>query len=186
VHLSRPAAIAVVVVSLVLPSSVLAACGQQCVASQTAPVEHDSSFVGRVTAKRDTAVDFTVESVRTTSGSTADPHVPDPGSTVTVYYPEDNEKFLHSGSRYEVVVEWEAGRYRSNIHEAQDCGGYSGTTHVDGSAIDTADFPWLHHAVLFFALAPVIGLALITAIVWNQRRRRRRRIRVPGDEYVEE
>ncbi len=58
---------------------------------------------------------------------------------------------------------------------------YSGTTHVDGSAIDTADFPWLHHAVLFFALAPVIGLAVVAAAVWNHRRRRRRRTTVMHD-----
>ena len=55
-------------------------------------------------------------------------------------------------------MEWYAGQFQSNIHQAGDCGSYSGTTHVDGSAIDSADFPWLHHAVLFFALAPVIGL----------------------------
>jgi hypothetical protein len=81
VHLSRPAAIAVVVVSLLLPSSVLAACGQECASSQNAPVAHDSSFVGTVAAKRDAAVDFVVESVRTTAGRPADPHAPDPRVT---------------------------------------------------------------------------------------------------------
>jgi hypothetical protein len=178
VHLSRPAAIAGVVVSLVLPSSVLAACGQQCVESRTAPVEHDSSFVGRVTAKRDAAVDFAVESVQTTPGRTPDAHLPEVGATVTVHYGGGQEKFLHDGGHYRVIVDSEAGQYQSSIHEAQDCGNYSGTTHVNGSTIDTADFPWLHRAVLFFALAPVIGLAVLTGLVWNQRRRARRRTSV--------
>jgi hypothetical protein len=176
VHLSRPAAIAVVVVSLVLPSWVVAACGRvECSGSETPAVEHDSSFVGRVSAKRDAAVDFIVESAQTTAGHAPDAHLPEIGATVTVQYGGDQEKFLHEGSRYQVVVEWDAGQFESNIHQAGDCGSYSGTTHVDGSAIDSADFPWLHHAVLFFALAPVIGLALLTVFVWNRRRRRGRR-----------
>jgi hypothetical protein len=145
-------------------------------------VEHDSSFVGRVTAKHDTAVDFTVDSVQTTPGHTPDAHLPEIGATVTVLYGGDEEKFLHEGSRYQVVVEWEAGHFESNIHQAGDCGSYSGTTHVDGSAIDSADFPWLHHALLFFALAPVIGLAVLTAFVWNRRRRSHRRITVMRDD----
>jgi hypothetical protein len=175
VLLSRPAAIAVVVVSLVLPSSVLAACGAECSGSETPAVEHDSSFVGRVSAKRDAAVDFTVESVQTTPRHAPDAHLPEIGATVTVHYGGDQEKFLHDGRRYQVVVEWDAGQFESNIHQAGDCGSYSGTTHVDGSSIDSADFPWLHHALLFLALAPVIGLAALTAFVWNRRRRSHRR-----------
>ena len=178
-NLSRQAAIAVVVVSLVLPASVLSACGRvECSGSKTAPVEHDSSFVGRVAAKRDAAVDFTVESVQTTPGHAPDAQLPAVGATVTEHYSGGEEKFLHRGGHYRVIVESQAGHYRSSIHEAGDCDNYSGTTHVDGSTIDTADFPWLHHAVLFFAVAPVIGLALLTALVWNQRRRARRRTTV--------
>ncbi len=178
-HLSRPAAIAVVVISLGLPSSVLASCGRvECSTSQTAPVAHDTSFVGRVTDRRDGAVDFTVESVRTTPGHVPDAQAPAVGATVTVHYGYHQEGFLHRGSRYRVDVEEEEGQYRSNVHVAQDCGSYSGTTHVDGSAIDTADFPWLHNALLLVALVPVIGLAALTAIVWNRRRRARRRITV--------
>jgi hypothetical protein len=179
VHLSRPAAIAVVVVSLVLPSSVLAACGRaECSGSPTTPDALQSSFVGRVAAKSNGAVEFTVESVLTTPGHAPDAHLPSVGTSVAVLYSGDTDAFVHAGRRYRVIVEWEDGNYHSNVHEAQDCDDYSGTTHVDGSHIDTADFPWLHHAVLFFALAPVIGLAVLTAFVWNRRRRRRRRTTV--------
>ena len=104
------------------------------------------------------------------------------GATVSVIYSGDTDAFVHAGGRYRVVVDWEDGNYRSNVHEAQDCGSYSGTTHVDGSAIDTADFPWLHHAALFFVLAPVISMALLTAFVWNRRRRRGRRTTVVKDD----
>jgi hypothetical protein len=179
VLLSRPAAIAVLVASLVLPASALAACGRgECSAGATAPAGHDTSFVGRASARRDHAVDFVVESVATTGGHTPDAHTPAVGATVTVLYSGDTAGFVHAGRDYRVVVAWENGRYRSWIHEAGDCDGSSGTTHVDGSAIDTADFPWLHNAVLLFALAPVVALAVLSAVLWNQRRRARRRTNV--------
>jgi hypothetical protein len=127
-----------------------------------------------------------VESVATTVGHRPDAHTPAVGESVTVMYSGDTDAFVHVGRRYRVVVDWEDGSYRSWVHEAQDCESYSGTTHVDGSAIDTADFPWLHHALLFLALAPVFGLAVVTAVVWNQRRRRRRRTTVPVDRSADD
>ncbi len=185
-HLLRPAALAAVIVALVLPTSLLAGCGRaECSASLSAPIAYPSSFLGIVTAKEGETVDFTVEAVQTAPGHAPDAHVPSVGATVSVVYSGDTAAFVHSGRRYRVIVDWEDGSFRSWVHEAQDCDAASGTTHVDGSAIDTADFPWLHSAVVALALVPVVGLAVLAAVVGNQRRRARRRRTVPDDTDVE-
>ena len=120
VHVSRAAAIAVVVVSP--RAAVVGARGvrRRVPASQTAPVDHDSSFVGRVTAKHDAAVDFTVESVRTTPGTPPIAHVPEIGIDGRRWTTAGTTRSSSTtGSRYRVIVEWGTGQYRSSIHEAR-------------------------------------------------------------------
>ena len=162
-------AVVVAIVSLVVPSGLLASCS----AVDCSKTGNDATFVGRLTAIRPGAAEFTVETVTIEQGFSP-AHVPVAGTSITAAYADGQERFLRVGDRYQVSEAWIGGGFASGVHVASDaCSG--GTVHADGSRIDTSSVTGkrARHLAIALVLAPVGALIILAAWLFVRRRGRR-------------